>query len=257
MERATVSCPPKRSLAPEDRVELVPFFRDWAANHCRMALLNAIGQSEYVRLFEDAEYRAQVQNDVHQAASSTLSGIGLLLVQCTVIITPREPSGVFATPEILDKWRVYKEAIYTEVAKKRLADYKHEEEMKTLDIAHAKISASMEEQRRRNDADLKQETDFHLRALALDLIKKEAAIAIDEQQEANAKDKKLGVIIEEMNARAQEARRIRIGREAEIDRLEREKTVEGETDRFESERLQAARRGLLADEERVSDHLKT
>jgi hypothetical protein len=106
LDRATGSCPATRSMHEKDRIELVPFFRDWAANHCRMAILNTVGKSQYVQLFEDPEYRANVQTEVETAARQTLEQVGMLLVQCTVVLEPREPKGVFATPDILTRLRL-------------------------------------------------------------------------------------------------------------------------------------------------------
>lgn len=251
LERATLTCPPTRSLAPEHRVELVPFFRDWAANHCRMALLNAVGQAEYVRLFEDAKYRAEVQKKVEDVAGATLLSVGMLLVHCAVVITPREPSGPHATPEILDKWRTYTEAVHAEEEKKRESDLHHQEKMKNLEVTHAKYIAKVTEQEKRDQAEMRQETDFKLRDLAFDVTKKEAALAIEEKREGDKKDREIGRILEEMAKRAQDIQLLRIKREAELQQERLARDAELEKQRSEAEQQQLVRRGRLIDEQQT------
>jgi len=254
LDRATVTCPATRSMNEKDRIELVPFFRDWATNHCRMAILNTVGKSQYVRLFEEPEYRAQLQTEVEAAARQTLEQVGMLLVQCTVVIEPREPKGIFATPDILARWQKYTESIHDAELKKLEADYGYEEDKKILDAKHDNDIEKLTEQQKRDQAELRQATEFKLRELALELRRKEAGLAIQEQGEADRKDKEVGAILEEMAKRAQDLQLARIRREAE---LQHEREIqEGELAAFKRHQEQLRiehQKQMLAEEKAVAE----
>src|SRR5215208_3048091 len=111
LAKATISCPPTRSLDIKDRVEFIPIFQDWARNHCRTAIINTLKTCEYIRLIEEPKYREEAERTIEASARKTLETIGMMLIQCTVVVEPDEPTGVFATPEILEKWENYRKAV--------------------------------------------------------------------------------------------------------------------------------------------------
>jgi len=216
LEKATLSCPASRSLQNQDRVELVPFFRDWATNYCRTAIINTIKECQYVRLIEDADYRSKSERSIEEFARKTLAEIGMMLVQCTVIVEPMEPKNIFATPEIIARWEAYKRTVNEAEISKKKADNAHTEAQKQADIEHGDTIQRLDEQHRRTEADVKQDTEIRLRELALELKKKEALLAVEEQQELSNKDSRIGAIQAEMDRRAQEVQLQRLRREAEL-----------------------------------------
>lgn len=254
LAKATISCPATRSLDSKDRVELTPFFQDWAKNYCRTAIINTLKRCEYIRLIEESKYREEAERNIEKFAKDTLETIGMLLVQCTVVVEPNEPSGVFATPEMLSKWENYRKAVSIAELSKLKAENADKEEKAIANAEHETLNQRLEEGKKQTEAAIKQETEIKLRELALELKRKEALLAIEEQQEMSNKDSRISAIQEEIARRAQEAQLHRIRREAELDQ-ERELKAKELADlkrQRETEAL-AHRLSLLAEERLVAE----
>jgi hypothetical protein len=193
LAKATISCPAKRSMRQADRIELA-FFRDWARNYCRTAVVNSIKELEYVPLIENPDYRQRAEKQIENTARELLANIGMLLVECTVVVEPNEPAGVFAIKEILDKWQQYKGMVNAAaVATLR------------LQAAHNLSIKTLEEEKKRSEAKLVQETTIKLRELEQQRKQRENEIDVIEQHELGEKDKKIKEIQKEIEQRAQEA----------------------------------------------------
>jgi len=254
LEKATISCPPTRSLDDRHRIELVPFFRDWASNYCRTAILRTVRDCQYVRLMEEPEYRAKAEKDIEHFAAKTLAEIGMMLVQCTVVIEPREPSGVFATAEILKKWQAYKCTVNDAILSKLSSDNANEESRKLAESNHAIGMKRLQEDQVRKAAELDQETQVRLRELALELKKKESDLAIKEKKEESNKDMQVGEILEEMAARTQARQKARISREGELAKETEERKEElAELKRTQEKADIAHRQEMLASERSVAE----
>lgn len=251
LEKATISCPAKRSVHERERVELVPFFRDWAANYCRTAVIRSVRDCQYVRLIEEPEYRAKAEKEIERFAGETLAQIGMILVQCTVAIEPREPKGVFATADILTKWEAYKQTIYAAELSKLRADYAYEESKTLAEANHVREKTKLDEQQKREQAEMKQETQFRLEELVLAMKRKQSVIAIEEKQEESEKDRQLGLIQEEMATRTQDRQLARIRRQGELDQEEERKKKELADLTREQEREQITHRQRMLSEEKA------
>ena len=254
LAKATISCPPTRSLDIKDRVEFIPLFHDWARNHCRTAIINTLKTCEYIRLIEEPKYREEAERTIEASARKTLETIGMMLVQCTVVVEPDEPTGVFATPEILEKWENYRKAVTTAELSKLKAENADKEEKAKANAEHQTLNQRLEESTKQTEAGIRQETEIRLLELALELRRKEAALAIEEQQELSNKDRRISAIQEEIARRAQETQLQHIRREAELEQ-ERELKAKELADlkrRQEAETL-AHRQSLLAEERVVAE----
>jgi hypothetical protein len=217
LAKATLSCPAMRSMKDEDRIELVPFFHDWARGYCRTAIVNTVKKCEYTDLLEQVDYRKQAQADIEAEAQRTLATIGMFLSQCTVILEPGEPSGPFATPAMLARWSRYLETRReAEIARLR-SDNDFAVKKLVEDASHSREKQEIEEQAKREDAERKQVTELRLREISLETKRRETLFATDEQQELSKRDQRIGEIKEEMEKRAQTAQLQRIRREAELE----------------------------------------
>jgi len=203
--KATISCPAKRSLDDGDKVELVPFFQDWAKKHCQTAIVNTIKERKYIALIEDPEYRQEAEKKIESFARDSLATIGMMLVQCTVIVEPNEPIGVFATEEILRKWQQYRRIVNAAEILKLKEENQKNEEMSKVNADHEKENAR-----------LKQKTTIELLDLQQEKIRADNARDIKTQEELDEKDKQIGVIKEGMALRAQEVQKQDIRREEEL-----------------------------------------
>lgn len=249
LEKVTISCPPNRSMADKDRREHVPFFRDWAANFCRKAVNVTYRACQFVRLFEESEYRAQAEKDIENMAREELATVGMVLVECTVIVEPQEPRGILATPEILARWRVYKKDVNEAELEKLKNDQEYEQDRKRQDAEHGQRTSEIAEEEKRKLEESKQRTKVHFAELALKLKQEEAGLAIKEQQEMNRKDEQIGLIKEEMNERAHRDQLNRISREdAQKKQGEQNERERDETRRAE-EQKQIAHRQTIAEKE--------
>jgi hypothetical protein len=254
LAKATISCPSRRSLAPQERVELVPFFQDWAKNHCRTAIINTVKTCEYIRLIEDSKYREQAERDIESSARGTLETVGMMLVQCTVVVEPNEPTGIFATPEILARWESYRKTISTAEVSKLKAEHTDQEEKQHAKADHDKVVQELDESKKQGAAVIKQTTEIKLRELALELKRIEATLAIQEQQETSNKDSRIMAIQEEMALRAQQAQLQRIRREAELVQEREHKAKElADLKRLQESETLAHRQSLLAEERLVAE----
>jgi hypothetical protein len=238
----------------KDRVELVPFFQEWARNYCRTAIINTIKRCEYIRLIEEPKYREDTERKIEEFAKSTLEAIGMMLVQCTVVVEPNEPTGVFATPEMLSKWENYRKAVSAAELAKLKADHADIEEKEKANAEHEKLNQRLLEDKKQEEASIRQETDIKLRELALALKRKDALLAIEEQQELSNKDSRISAIKEEMARRAQDAQLQRIRRDAELDQERELKAKElAALKRVQEADALAHRQSLLAEERIVAE----
>jgi len=254
LAKATISCPAKQSMADADRVQLDPFFHDWAKNYCQTAIINTIKERQFIQLIEDPNYRQQAEKDIEKVARDTLAQIGMLLVQCTVVVQPNEPTGVFATREILEQWEQYRKTVSNAELKKLQADNADKEAKAKENTQHAQRLQQLAEAKTIEDAADKQKIDFKLRDLALELKRKESALAIQESTEISDKDKQISVIKEEMAHRAQEAQLQRIRREADLEQEKERKAKElADLKRQQEISTIAHRLKLLADEKVVAE----
>ena len=252
MAKATLSCPANRSM--DERVELVPFFQEWARNYCRTAIVNTIKGCEYIRLIEEPEYRQKAEAAIEEFAKKTLDEIGMMLVQCTVVVEPSEPAGVFATPEIRAKWEQYQKTVSAAELSKLRAENSIAEAKVRENAEHERRILNLTEEKKQQDAVIIQATDIGLRQLALEMKRAEAVVAIEEQQELSKTDSRVSEIKREMADRALEAQLQRIRRETEQGREEGRKAKElADLKRQQEAETLAHRQSLLAEERLVAE----
>jgi hypothetical protein len=155
IERATSTCAPQK--ADHERVD-IDFFQSLAKSYCTNAIKVILKEKKFIQLFEDSIYRATAAKEIVINLQDRLDReLGLVLVDGQVLIVPKAPQGVHATPDILAKWRNAliarsKEEMLTEQGKKRLDQENafYDEELKS-NLAKAKDQRRVEEKQRERD----------------------------------------------------------------------------------------------------------
>jgi hypothetical protein len=99
--RATKSCPPNRNM---DDVIDFDFFRPWAASYCRSAISQTVGNRRYIELFSSTS-QANIITEIRARLTEALEGIGLLLIDSTIVIRSREPDSPFVDADAFKQWQ--------------------------------------------------------------------------------------------------------------------------------------------------------
>jgi hypothetical protein len=218
LKRATISVPPSRDI--KKKVEF-DFFQAWAANYCRTSIARVIRQCSYIRLVEDADYRAEAIRKVEGDAKQGLEVIGLILIRSTIVIDPLEPKSALVTKEILDKWLAFRKTLDAAERAKRKAQHEDEQLLADLDREHAEKMKEIEQQEKEKAREIEEKT-------RINIIKIEAAAELEEQEEARAKDAVLQEIRRQMADLQKDAQIMAVGRDAEIEeaRIRKEEALE-------------------------------
>ena len=212
LEKATQTCPAGRDVKKKIELE---FFQKWSTNYCKKSIKKVIRGCKFINLIEEADYRAKAAEKVTEDLRQNLAGIGLILVESTVVIEPLEPKGVLATKGILDKWLEFHRTLDAAALARYEADNEQKVRLAELEREHARRMVEIEQQKKLEAKQIEAQT----RARVLEV---ESKTEIQERKQIRDKEEQIQEIQEEIDRWSQTSQLQRIRREFELDE-EREK----------------------------------
>lgn len=200
LNKATNTCPAARN---PNKIEL-DFFKNWATNYCKNSIKRIVRECEYIKIIEDTQYRADAEKKIGEDLKNNLAGIGLILVESTVVIEPQEPKSATVTQEIINKWLEFQKTLNNAAIAKLKADSQKEVEI----------------------AELRQEEKVKEIERASLLKNNEWRIEIEEKEKYKEKEDAIRKIQEQLDSWTKEAKLNKIKMQSEVDEAEQIAKIE-------------------------------
>jgi hypothetical protein len=181
LERATKLCTTRR----KETVEL-EFFREAAKKICESEIVRHLKQRSFLDIIGSAESRAQLSAEISGRVSARLLADGLLLDEATIVVHPLEPSILYASDAVVQRWIEYQRLLNeAELSKIRLK-LEREQAARLLhqddDVKKMRLRLEMQQEERTiKTHELEEERKFQIEKSSKDRDKEKVLTAIKEE----------------------------------------------------------------------------